>query len=132
MRNVPPDPRLSRDVAEDQFRLQLWQVLRELGESINDGSDGKFHKHVSKTGTYSASVNDHTIFVAPSGTCTITLPAPAEMIGKEVVVKRSNNTTHVVTIQGASGTVDGAASVTLTTAWQVRRFRTDGSNWFTT
>jgi hypothetical protein len=47
-----------------------------------------------------------------------------------LIVKRGNNTTHTVTIQPVSGTIDGAASVTLTTAWQRRMFMSDGTEYF--
>lgn len=120
----------SSDWAPETFLIKLRDILRDYSVSINQGADGRLFKTVSVTGAYSASENDHVILVAPSGTCTITLPAASQMQEKRILVKRSNNTTHTITIQASSGNIDGAASVTLTTAWQSREFLSDGTNYF--
>lgn len=120
MRNVRPYP-TGVDVA----------LLREYSEACNQAAKGLLHPFVSVTGTYTAGLGDIVILVAPSGNCTITLPAAADTAGSIRWVKRSNNTTHTVTIQPASGNIDGAASVTLTTAYQSRAFHSDGSNYWT-
>ena len=118
------------DWAQETFLIKLRDILREYAVSINQGADGRLFRTTSVTGAYTASDNDHVILVAPSGTCTITLPAANQMSEKRILVKRSNNTTHAITIQASSGTIDGAASVTLTTAWQRREFLSDGTNYF--
>lgn len=118
------------DWAPETFLMKLRDILRDYAVSINQGADGRLFRTTSVTGAYTATENDHVILVAPSGTCTITLPAASQMQEKRILVKRSNNTTHTITIQASSGNIDGAASVTLTTAWQRREFLSDGTNYF--
>jgi predicted dinucleotide-binding enzyme len=112
------------------FRARLEDVLRQHADALNQAAGGQLHNVVSVSASYAAGTADHIILVSPAGTLTVTLPAALDMLGKRVVVKRANNTTHVVTIDASSGTIDGAASVTLTTAWQRREVVSDGSNYF--
>lgn len=128
MNKVKPSPQLTDDAR--MFRARLEDVLRQHADSINQAAGGQLHNVVSVSTTYAAGTADHVILVSPSGTLTITLPDALDMLGKRIIVKRANNTTHVVTIDTSSGTIDGAASVTLTTAWQRREFVSDGSNYF--
>jgi hypothetical protein len=60
----------------------------------------------------------------------VTLPAVSKMVGKIVTVKRGNSTTHTVTISASAGNIDGAASTSLTSAYQSRRFFSDGSDYW--
>ena len=113
----------------ENWKAALLKLVREYSDSINQAADHRLSEFVSVTGTYTAGENDHVILVAPTGTCTITLPAVSVMRNKRIVVKRTNNTTHVVTIQSSSGNIDDAASVTLTTAYQPREFFSDGADW---
>ena len=129
MKRVTPQPILPREMGEN-WQGALLRLLREYSDAINQAADHRLSEFVSVTGAYTAGQNDHVILVAPSGTCTITIPAASVMRNKRVIVKRSNNTTHVVTIQSSSGTIDDAASVTLTTAYQAREMFSDGSEWW--
>lgn len=60
---------------------------------------------------------------------TVTLPAAA--IDAKVTVKKTDASANVVTVSPAAGTIDGAATATLTTQWAVKTFVSDGTNWFT-
>ncbi|MGL4559843.1 MAG: hypothetical protein ACRCV5_20290 [Afipia sp.] len=119
MRTVTPNP-----AAVDL------QLVRQMCEAINQAALGILQPSVAVTGTYTAGLGDLVVLIAPSGTCTITLPAASQTTGSIRRVKRSNNTTHVVTIQAAAGNIDGAASTSLTTAYQSRAFYSDGSNYW--
>lgn len=114
-----------------QLRVRLTEYLREISEAINQAAGGRLRDFVDVTGTYAAGIADLVIQVAPSGTCTITLPAASDTKGVIYTVKRTNNTTHTITVAGSTGNIDGAASVTLTTAYQVRHFYSDGTNYWT-
>lgn len=57
----------------------------------------------------------------------ITLPSASE--GSEVVVKK-NDFVGSVTVLPASGTIDGASDLTISTAWDKARLFSDGLNWF--
>lgn len=105
-------------------------IPQEYADAINQAARGLLQPFVNVSGTYSAGAADIVIYVSPSGICTITLPPPSVTKGSIRWVKRANNTTHTVTIQAASGNIDGAASTSLTTAYQSRAFHSDGSNYF--
>ncbi len=127
MRRVADVPTLPTADQEAAYRMRLHDYLREHAVAINQAADQRIFQPVAITTTYSAGENDHVILAAPSAPFTITLPAASQMIYKRVVVKRSNNTTHTITIQSSSGNIDGAASTTLTTAYQAKEFYSDGS-----
>lgn len=115
----------------DRMRLRLIDYLRDLVESVNALVTRVDPTIVNVTGTYAARDGDRVIQVAPSGICTITPPLAIKVPGQWLTIKRTNNTTHVITVQPASGTIDGAASVTLTTAYQARLLFSDGVQWWT-
>ncbi len=125
MRRVTPQPIIGNDLS-----ASLLDRFREYSVSLNQCADHRLSEFVSVTGTYTAGQNDHVIECAPSGAMTVTLPAASVMRNKRIVIKRTNNTTHTVTIQSSSGNIDGAASVTLTTAHQSREVFSDGANWW--
>lgn len=86
-----------------------------------------------KTSAYTAVEGvDHVIRCDPSGgTFTVTLPA-THTAGTEFVIKNVTSSTNVITIDPADAdTVDGAASITITSAYGVARVISDGTNWFT-
>ena len=125
MRRVTPQPIIGNDLS-----ASLLDRFREYSVALNQCADHRLSEFVSVTGTYTAGQNDHVIECAPSGAMTVTLPAASVMRNKRIVIKRTNNTTHTVTIQSSSGNIDGAASVTLTTAHQSREVFSDGTNWW--
>ena len=125
MRRVTPQPSFGHDLS-----ASLLDRFREYSVALNQCADHRLSEFVSVTGTYTAGQNDHVIECAPSGAMTVTLPAASVMRNKRIVIKRTNNTTHTVTIQSSSGNIDGAASVTLTTAHQSREVFSDGANWW--
>lgn len=129
MRGVFAVANLPATLAE--MRAQCIRYFNDLAQSVNQAADGRLREFVSVSTTYTAGENDHVINVVPAGAFTVTLKEPGVMRNKWVTVKRTNNTTHTITIQPASGTIDGAASVTLTTAYQVRHFFSDGAAWWT-
>jgi hypothetical protein len=128
MKRVTPQPILPREAGEN-WTNALLRLLREYSDAINQAADHRLSEFVAITGTYTAGENDHVILCSPSGAFTLTLPAASVMRNKRIVVKRANNTTHTITVQSTSGTIDEAASVTLTTAFQAREFFSDGAEW---
>lgn len=65
----------------------------------------------------------------------IGLPRPSQVgVGKTYIIKdeAGGATTTNITIRSeGEKTIDGASSTTLSANYQVKRFYTDGSNWFT-
>ena len=119
MRQVNPNP-MSADLS----------TLREFAEAINQAAAGELHPFVSVSAAYSAGPSDLVIYVVPAGAFTVTLPAATATKGRILRVKRANNNTSTITIQATSGNIDGAASTTLTTAYQVKAFHSDGANYW--
>lgn len=126
-------PPLTIDLPEaaDRMRLRLIDYLRDIVESVNALVTRVDPTIVDVTGAYAARNMDRVIQVAPSGTCTITPPLATKVPGQWLTVKRTNGTTHTITVQPASGNIDGSGSVTLTTAYQVRHLFSDGVQWWT-
>ena len=127
MKKVTPSPWLPNAWLE--ARGALLDLLREFATALNQAAAGELREAVATTGAYVAREGDHVIEVAPSAPCTITIPVASKMRGRTVTVKRTNNTVHTITVQPASGTIDGAASMTLTTGYQKRHFYSNGSAW---
>ena len=129
MKRVTPQPILPLDMGEN-WRLEVLRLLREYSDAINQAADHRLSEFVSITGAYTAGENDHVILCAPAAPFTLTLQDAKNMKNKRIVVKRSNNTVHTITVNTTAGNIDGAASVTLTTAYQSREFFSDGSNYW--
>lgn len=80
---------------------------------------------ITVAAAYTASDGD---CVFATATCTITLPAPGEAAVVEVI---SNGASITATVAAPTGSlVNGAASVTVTTQYTKKTFRSDGFNWF--
>jgi len=128
MKRVTPQPILPAKV-DAGWHAGLLRLLREYSDSINQAADLRLWEFVNITAAYTAGVNDHVILMKPAGTFTLTIPAASVMRNKRIIIKRNNNTTHTITVQSTSGTIDGAASVTMTTAWQIKELYSDGVGW---
>ncbi len=128
MKRVTPQPILPREMGEN-WQGALLRLLREYSDAINQAADHRLSEFVSITGAYTAGENDHVILCAPAAPFTLTIPAASVMRNKRIVVKRTNNTTHTITVQSTSGNIDDASTSTLTTAHQAREFFSDGADW---
>lgn len=91
------------------------------------------------TSTTTLLVSDYKVLVdASSGPVTITLPSASTMhsggYGKELIVKRIDNSVHSVKVsRSGSDLIDGATTNTdVNTQWVSRTFSSDGSNWYIT
>lgn len=82
---------------------------------------------------YQAAETDGLILVdASGGPVTVNLAAIAAMAKLEVILKKTDASANAVTVATTDGsTIDGAASISLTTQWQASRLVTDANNWFT-
>jgi hypothetical protein len=96
------------------------------------GAVGNSTVTASKTTTYSATSSDDFVPCSASGGAfTVTLPAAASSSGKYLTFIKTDSSTNAVTIDGnASETINGAATTTLNTLYEVLVLVCDGSNWF--
>lgn len=127
MNNVTPNPILPNEIGQPFF-LKLGDYLREHAQALNQAAALNLFKSVSTAAAYTSGLNDH-IIKCTAGPYTVTIPSASSMVGKKVTVKRADSGTSTLTIQSASGNIDGSATVTLTTAYQARTLYSDGSAW---
>ncbi len=84
-------------------------------------------KVVATAVAYTAKAHE-VVLATATAAFAVTLPAAAANIS--VLVKKVDASANVVTITPASGTIDGAATATLTAQWQSKELISDGTNWF--
>lgn len=85
----------------------------------------------SKTSTYTAAVTDYFIPCSSSGGAfTVNLPAASGNTGLTFLIKKTDSSFNLVTIDGnASETIDGSTTTALSTQNESILIRCDGSNW---
>lgn len=108
------------------LNFRLTQIIQNVAYSINRFTDGYLYPSKSIAATYSANVSDTVLF--GSGTFTITLPDPAVCKDKLFIIK--NTGVGILTVQGITGNVDGAANTTQT-ANVAKSYVSDGTNYWT-
>ena len=85
-----------------------------------------------QTGTYGASVGEIVRADPSGGTFTINLPTAASIGGQGIWIKNVTADTTAITVDGnGSETIDGATTVSMTTARQSLYIVSDGTNWMT-
>jgi hypothetical protein len=91
------------------------------------------HAFAAKTTTYAVLTADEILTGdAAGGAFSITLPTAVGVTGRAYTIKRINSGANAVTVATTGGqTIDGAATVALSTQWQVLRVVSDGANWLT-
>jgi len=97
--------------------------------SIPDQSH--YHNDVkSISGTHT--ITGGTVFLCDGsgGAFTITLPAAASYLHRLITVKRTSATGTITVDGNGSETIDGAASVDLTSQYERLTIVSDGANWF--
>lgn len=129
MKRVTPYP-VMPPVKGEAWDGALLRLLREYSDSINQAADHRLSEFVSVVADYTAGENDHIILCSPTGAMTVTIPAASVMRNKRIIVKRATGTSHVITIQSASGTIDGSANTTLTQFYESKEFFSNGVAWF--
>lgn len=100
------------------------------GEEIVAEDLGYIERVVTKTGDHTARNNDCVLANAIGGAIQITLPPVKK--GFRVNVKKIDASANAVTVAGIGGaTIDGVASLSITTQWYSYTLVSDGSNWYT-
>lgn len=81
----------------------------------------------ARSTTYTALASDIVLCTAGAGGFTVTLPAST--INSQVIVKKVDAGAGTITISPTSGTIDGAATDTITTRYVSNTYVADGTNW---
>lgn len=100
--------------------------------------DGSAHVHIPSGSRVAVADADHTVAASTeivaltslSAGRTVTLPAP--VAGREILVMDESGQagTYNITIDTASGDINGGSSVSITTNYGFKRIRSNGSAWF--
>lgn len=111
-----------------------WSLSAEGSVYVNiaDQPQGRLNSGLSaQTATYTALPSDRAITMSAAAAArTVNLYSAANEKGREIVVKKIDNTANAVTVDAAgSETIDGALAYALTVANQFVRLVSDGANW---
>ena len=86
-----------------------------------------------QTGAYAAAAGELVRCDPTGGAFTVTLPSAAGISGRQVLIKNTTaDTTAISVAADGAETIDGAASVDITTAYGSLRLVSDGSGWMQT
>lgn len=136
MNRISFDPRLPQRIeatAEylNLLNIRLNEIYRAIAAQINNGADGFLSAVVTVTADYTVLENDQVILVDTTlGNVAITLPAATDTENKVFTVKKKTSDGNTVTVDPASGNVDGSATKAWTTALATFRFASDGANYW--
>lgn len=85
----------------------------------------------NKTGAYTLTASDHTVTCnASSAAFIITLPTSVGITGRVYIIKKTDSSANVVTVDGnGSETIDGALTQALGNQWESITVQSDGTNW---
>jgi hypothetical protein len=81
-----------------------------------------------KAANYALGISDSTVIASGAGT-TITLPDATVCVGRQYIVKRSDAANNIAIATTSAQTIDGAASLTLTSNHEAVTVQSDGANW---
>lgn len=88
---------------------------------------------VTSTGVSYAVKQTDDVIIATAGGITVTLPKAADSFvkgqGRDFVVRNTAGTSITVAVAASGGNVDAGATATITTNTS-KRFRSDGTNWW--
>lgn len=95
--------------------------------------EGAWSVTAVQTSAHNAAVGSLVRCDPSGGTFAVTLPTAVGNTGRRILVKNTTSSTTAITIDTTGGqTIDGAASVTITTGFGMRLLVSDGANWMLT
>jgi hypothetical protein len=106
-----------------------------LGATLDVNGDLRFTSCrtaiVTKAAAYTLTSSDSTVRAnAATGIFTLTLPDATLHSGREFFIKKIDSTANAITVATtASQTIDGAATASLTTQYQILRLQSNGAGW---
>ena len=127
-------------VIDTGFRSYMNQFIRTLS-SILTFLDEEVQKAQNKYKSVSVAASTYTVNVAEevilcdtaSNAITLTLPSAASMQGKKLLIKKINNNSNTVTVDGnLSETIDNSSTLVLAgSAYSSTVLYSDGVEWWT-
>jgi len=114
-----------------------------FGVNISNYNHENIHSRILCNGSFATKVDtvsanttlgiDHHIVLvnASGGARTITLPNATTCAGRQYIIKKVDSSTNAVTITPQTGqTIDGQASISITTQYDYRGVVSNGANWY--
>ena len=118
-------------VAGPNDEFTTWSWLKKLSSFVQ----GLYYPSTSSTANFTMGLNFFYPVDATSGNIVVTLPIAAKQIGKIYVVKKTDSSTHTVTVTPDTTTpdlIDGGSTRVLSIRYDTVYFLSDGvSNWWT-
>lgn len=115
----------------------LWYELNSLGAEVQMGTEagaGNYSTVTTQAGTtYTAGDNLESIILCDctSNNVIVTLPAAAFSLNRLFQIKKTDSSTNSVVIDGnASETIDGIATVSISTQYECITVVCDGTEWW--
>lgn len=84
----------------------------------------------TKTTTYTMLVSDDLVLASTASAWTLTIPTAVGNSGKILKIKKTSSDLNALTISPAAGTIDGSATTTINTQYEILQLISDGTNWF--
>lgn len=113
---------------------QVWRTLRLWMNSVVSQSQSEVAELAIETTTATSvtvSLSGNTYLIdTTAGSVTVTLPDPSTVVGRTFIIKRITGGGNTLTIQGTSGNIDGAASVSISVQYNSLTFKSDGTNYW--
>lgn len=133
-RNIPliripdPPPQWSRDYVREMVRTIEGWMRRVVANTEEEVAATAFSEITSST---SAGGSDGFFLVdTTGGNVTVTLPDPSTVVGREFMVKRKDASGNTLTVDTASGNIDGVSSKTIASQYDVLRLKSDGTDYW--
>lgn len=82
------------------------------------------------TATATLAITDHYLLCNNTTAIVVNLPSASTCLGREYVITKINAATANITITPASGTINGAATLVITSNFTSQTIYTDGTNWY--
>lgn len=111
---------LNEFLSRELYRIESALIWIEESETV---------KHLESTAN--ASTSSVLMLNCSATAIVITLPSASRVTGKTYITKKTDSGANKAAIRAVgSETIDGAASASLTAQYQVKRFISDGTNWY--
>ncbi|MEE9220050.1 MAG: hypothetical protein V3U34_00735 [candidate division NC10 bacterium] len=129
LQDVRDQPVLDLEELVEAYNREASPVLRQIREEAN-----KAHGNlvtVVNAGTFPALASVREVIVNDGIVLTVELPPAADVFQQRYLVKKAGSSGDVVTVAAQAGeTIDGAATVALSTTFGWLEVLSDGLQWF--
>ncbi|OQW46993.1 MAG: hypothetical protein A4S09_16240 [Proteobacteria bacterium SG_bin7] len=132
---VAPSVSVPENIASPEIGLIVYDTTYNIFRGYNLSnkfiklSDDKVNHSITSS-TTAVAQEDEILANATSGAITVTLPAAANVVGKEYVIKKTDSSANAVTIDAnSSETIDGALAQILKSQNDSIKMVSDGTGW---